>query len=177
MKTIDNKKTIRTSKNILRTILAVLICTVIFACSDDDDAPAGVIDLSAEDMTFELIEDNGNFGGVAEIIGTVKNVGTRDYDSRPGAQSIQIRRRDAGFTSSTVLMTEDFVSLGVEEELIIKTQINWNVATPEFKPEFILVINYDPDNLIDGLPDNDDKNFDNNTLTKPGEDIDELFLN
>ena len=177
MKTVDNKKTIRTSKNILRAILAVLICTLIFACSDDD-APAGVIDLSAEDMTFELIEDNGNSGGVAEIIGIVKNVGTRDYNSRPGAQSIQIRRKDAGFTSANViLMNKDFVSLGVGEELIIKTQINWSTATPEFKPEFIITIRYDPDNLIDGIPDNDDKNFDNNSLTKSTEELDELFMN
>lgn len=156
----------------LNLLLLTIIFFVAFSCDDETTEPTPNIDLSAESLTFELLTHDANFNGTVAIRGEIKNVGD-DFQSGEGQQFAAIYEKPVGGTSK-LLTKIDFTELETGESLHLSANIQWNAAI-EFQPEFILQIVYDPDILIDNNLKNDDKNTANNSITKSGYEINELF--
>lgn len=71
-----------------------------------------------------------------------------------------------------------FQNLAPAQEVNLVYERNWDAASPaegEFPPTYRLLIGYDPDILLDGNPNNDDCNSNNNQLERSGADVNALF--
>ncbi|WP_378178122.1 hypothetical protein [Aquimarina sp. SS2-1] len=165
-------------------ILSVLFLSAFFiACdSDDDTTPLGTIDLEATSITFSIVKDEGSdFTGTATITGTVTNIGTADFNSSTGQQSIRLYQRNLGAPApGDLVSTLNFTNLAAGETLTISHMRSWNSSSPaegEFPPDYRIVLDYDPDIFIDGNERNDDENLTNNDITVSGSGINELFRN
>lgn len=116
---------------------------------------------------------------MATITGTVKNIGTKDFSSSEGQQFIYLYEKPLGGTA-TPLLSLPFTNLAAGDSLFVTYTRNWDASSPvegEFPPDYILSIMYDPDITTDGNENNDDVNNDNNSLTKSGSTINDLFSN
>ena len=150
------------------SILSLLLASVLLSCDNDD--PAVTIDLQAEKIEFSVVPTS-EFAGVATITGTVKNIGS-NYASGSNQQLVNL------YENSTLVKSIPFQNLNAGESIQISYSRAWNSSSPaegEFPPDYRLEIAYDPDILIDGNPNNDDKNSSNNSKTESGRAINELF--
>ncbi|WP_165396020.1 hypothetical protein [Flavobacterium sp. J27] len=156
--------------------LLASICCFLVACNSDDDATVpSSIDLKADAITYEMVSQSSATTGEVRIRGHVKNVGNTTFSSTEGQQIAYLIERPQGTTTETVLATANLPTvLNSGSEITFSYTRNWDVAT-EFQNDIILRISYDPDIFLDGNPNNDDKNTNNNSLVLAGNAINSLF--
>ena len=131
------------------------------------------IDLAAVSLEFTVEKISETVGNVT-LTGTVKNVGDAAYRTNGGQQTIELVQKPIS-GPSTVLASKDFEDLDVGATVEIEYTVqNWRTST-EFIPSFVLRISFDPDLYIDGNLENDDADQDNNSIERPGQEINELF--
>jgi hypothetical protein len=108
------------------------------------------------------------------ITGTVKNIGTKDFKSSAGQQSVRLYVQAAGRTP-VVVKEWAFINLKAGETLTFSVTRGWLPKRAGFNPDFFLQIDLDPDIYADGNPNNDDANQMNNRRTLTARTIDSLF--
>lgn len=113
----------------------------------------------------------GNSAAEIDIVGTVKNIGTKDFKSGKGQQSAYLYEKVPG-AKPKVVAKHDFISLPSGEKFTVHYSTTWNTGT-EFPPSYRLQIDYDPDIYIDGNANNDDINQKNNSKELKGATITE----
>lgn len=148
------------------------ILFTVLACDNETPEAVPTIDLAAESITYELVSQDSKFTGMVSVKGVIKNVGGK-FQSGQGQQYAALYQKPHG-GQLKLLAKVDFQTLEVGESLQVSSTAAWNVTT-EFQPDFMLRIEYDPDILIDGNKHNDDRNPANNSLTKSGYGINDLF--
>jgi hypothetical protein len=146
-------------------------------------APGGIVqklparacpDPAAVKIDFQIIKRYTPFTAGMRIVGTVKNLGSKPYLSSPGQQTIYLSVE--GVAAPVAQRT--FHKLAPGQEVTVSFTRNWNSASPaegEFPPSYMLWIGYDPDIAIDGNPQNDDCNGQNNKLKRSGDDINAML--
>lgn len=163
-------------KTLKISIIALLTLTL--AGCPRDDSPILNPDLEATSITFSVVPTS-DFAGVATITGTVTNVGDLDFNSGQGQQGILLYERPLGTPAPGNLVTRlDFTRLNVGSTLTVSFSRQWDSSSPaegEFPPEYILIVSYDPDILIDANETNNDTNSSNNSLTVSGGAINGMF--
>ena len=130
-------------------------------------------DLAAQSIEFSLSERTSQFSGRVAIVGTVSNVGQGPFWSSPGQQQAQLYEVPLGGTPRLVA-SQSFQNLAPGETVDVIYQRDWNSASPaegEFPPSYRLIIAYDPDISLDGNPNNDDSNSNNNRIERTGTDM------
>lgn len=148
------------------------ILLAFLACDNETNEPTPTIDLKAESISFTLISQTNKTTGTVSVNGVIKNVGDK-FQSGANQQSAALYVKPLS-GQSRLLTKVDFQTLEVGESLQLSATVPWNTTT-EFQPDFILRIDYDPDIHLDENKHNDDKNPDNNSLTKSGYEINALF--
>lgn len=149
-----------------------LACKVYAAC----DPISRCEDPAAQSITFEVVTRTSTFRGLVRITGTVRNLGG-DFDSNPGQQVVQLYEEPLGGRARLVA-TQPFVDLAAGGEVRVSFERAWDASSPaegEFPPNYLLVIDYDPDILTDGNANNDDCQTANNSLERSSSAINELF--
>ena len=149
--------------------------------SDDvDDTPATpAIDLKAEHIIFS-VEPTSEFAGHATITGNIVNIGD-NFSSGTGQQILRLYERQLGAPTTQLgdlVASLNFTALPAGERLEVSYTRPWNASSPaegEFPPEYILVIDFDPDILSDGNVHNDDSNSSNNKIEVSGILINSMF--
>ena len=154
------------------SILFISLLFLLSGCDNNEPETAPNIDLTAESLEFSL-EKTDELEGNVTISGTIKNIG-EDYRSNEGQQTIQLVEKPAA-GQAEVLATKKFKDLDAGATLEITHVIQGWRASQEFPPSFILRISFDPDLFIDGNTHNDDSNEHNNSLEKPGQEINQFF--
>ena len=169
--------------NYTKTALCLSAATVALlftSCDNDDDESVitGTIDLEATSITFS-IEKETEFTGTATITGTITNIGTANYESEDGKQSLLLYEKQLGTSGSGTLVNQiNFTNLAAGASTQITYTRDWNSSSSaegEFAPDYILTISYDPDILLDGNNNNDDNNLSNNSIEESGYAINDLF--
>lgn len=153
-----------------------VICLLLVSCEDDEPTVAPDIDLAAHSISF-AVAPTSEFEGIATITGVVKNIGD-DYRSATGQQQATLYERPLGNLTGTVVAQSAFTNLDAGDSITLTYERDWNRSSPsegEFPPDYVLIISYDPDLLLDGNTANDDTNSSNNQKEENGRDINELF--
>jgi len=162
-----------------KTLILILITFILLSCDNEDDSSTTEpnIDLKADSITFS-VEPITQFTGDVTITGTITNIGD-DFSSGVGQQNIRLYQKQLGAAEPGDLVASvSFQSLEAGESIQVSYTRFWNRSSPaegEFPPDYILLIDYDPDLLIDGNDNNDDSNTENDTLIKSGSAINDLF--
>lgn len=125
-------------------------------------------------IDYTLLEQTSTTTGRVEIKGIVDNYGSQAFMSGEGQQAAQLWEVDAGGQSKMVSSVE-FQNLALNETVEVTYERDWSTAD-EFPPQsYRLLLSYDPDILLDGNPNNDDCNPNNNTRTRSTSGIGALF--
>ena len=182
----NKSKLVRNRLNFLTiSVLALMAFTSCDPSDDINDAPISeptesvTIDLQAENIIFS-VDPTSQFAGNATITGTVRNLGD-NFRSGVGQQVIRLYERSLGTPTNqpgTEVASLTFTSLDAGETLEVSYTRSWNSSSPaegEFAPEYILVIDYDPDLFLDGNVNNDDTNSANNRVLVSGHLINGMF--
>ncbi len=101
-----------------------------------------------------------------EIVGIVKNIGTKTFKSGRGQASVRLYENVPGAKGKVVLERE-ITTLKADAQNTYRYTTKWDVSR-EFPPDYTFQIDYDPDIRIDGNPDNDDENLKNNKKSLKG---------
>tara|TARA_Y100000815_G_C13336876_1_gene498194 strand:+ start:1097 stop:1585 length:489 start_codon:yes stop_codon:yes gene_type:complete len=159
----------------MKTIL-LSMCYLAIACnSDDDTTTTSIVDLKADDITYEMVSQTSATTGEVRIRGHIKNIGNANFNSSLGQQVAYLIERPLGTTNETTMATANLPTvINVDGEITFSYTRNWD-TTIEFQNDIILRISYDPDIFIDGNLTNDDANMNNNTLVLQGNAINSLF--
>ncbi len=158
-------------------VFALFTCTSCDPEDVNDETPS--IDLKADEINFS-VDPITSFAGNATITGTVLNVGD-DFRSGAGQQIIRLYERSLGTPTDQPgqeVARLEFTSLDAGETLEVSFTRPWDSSSPaegEFAPEYILIIDYDPDLPIDGNVHNNDSNNANNRLLVSGHVINSMF--
>lgn len=140
--------------------------------------PSPVRDLAAQRLEFEIIDRITRTRGEVQIRGYVRNVGNLEYRSSAGQQAALLYEIPLG-GRPILVATMPFVNLGPGQETEVSFTRSWDSSSPnegEFPPDYRLVISYDPDILLDGTPFNNDEAAANNSRTRSGSAINDLFV-
>ena len=171
---------IKTLKFLSVFIFALFALTSCEPSDDADDTPeTPSIDLKSEFIIFS-VEPTSQYAGNATITGNIINIGD-DFNSGAGQQVIRLYERSLGTPTNqpgTEVASLAFTSLAAGEKLEISYTRHWNSSSPaegEFAPEYILLIDYDPDLLLDSNLHNDDSNSSNNRILVSGHLINSMF--
>lgn len=127
-------------------------------------------DPAAYAINFSIINKFSTFKGKVRITGIVKNVGSKAFSGGGGMAYL--------YEGNTLRKTKSFSFLGVGATLSLYYERNWNRSSPsegEFPPTYKLVIQYDPDILMDSNKNNDDCTLVNNSKVRNGAGINDLF--
>lgn len=127
------------------------------------------IDPAAIELKVVVKKKINAFEADIAIVGTIKNIGTDDFKSGKGQQSVTLNEHPQG-TKSQTLVTRQFTNLKSGEQFTLEVTRRWRLSD-EFPPDFSLQINYDPDIFIDGNPHNDDVNSKDNRKSLTGQAI------
>jgi hypothetical protein len=100
---------------------------------------------------------------VIEFVGTIKNIGTKDFKSGTGQQSIRFYEKTKS-GKPVVVFEKAFTSLKAGETIFCTYSRKWDLKAKN-QPNVTVQIDYDPDIYADGNPANDDRNQDNNKST------------
>ncbi|HHQ40787.1 MAG TPA: hypothetical protein ENK20_00655 [Chromatiales bacterium] len=104
-----------------------------------------------------------DFHARVELVAKVRNVGSADFRSAPGKQSIFITRLWPDGRTSHVLRRVEFRELPKGHGAMRIVRAWTKVYTgEEFPGEYAAYVSYDPDFQLDGNPANDDCNLRNN---------------
>ena len=164
------------------TVIALGLTTLTSCDPSDDvnDAPqTPSIDLKAEHIIFS-VDPTSEFAGNATITGNIINIGD-DFSSGTGQQTISLYERPLGIPTTqlgNLVASLNFTTLAAGQKLEVSYTRPWNSSSPaegEFPPEYILVIDFDPDLHIDGNEHNDDSNSANNKIEVSGTLINDMF--
>jgi hypothetical protein len=145
--------------------------------ADDPETPS--IDLKADAINFS-VNPITPFAGDATITGSILNIGD-DFRSGAGQQIIRLYERSLGTPTDQPgqeVARLEFSALDAGETLEVSFTRPWDSSSPaegEFAPEYILVIDYDPDLQIDGNVHNNDNNSANNRILVNGHIINSMF--
>lgn len=121
-----------------------------------------------------VMKKASTFGtGEIEIVGIVRNIGTKDFKSGAGQQSVRLYAQAPG-GKPTVVKEWAFTSLKAGASVTYRYIRRWDPRRPS-NPDFIMQIDLDPDLYADGNPNNDDVNQMNNRRTLAARTIDSLF--
>ncbi|MDI1472665.1 MAG: hypothetical protein QMD43_07235 [Thermodesulfovibrio sp.] len=134
-------------------------------------------DPAVEKIDFTIISKTSQFSGKVRITGVVKNAGLAPYISGANQQAVYLYEIPMGGTARLVAQKK-FQNLNPGQQVIITYERNWNASSPaegEFPPSYKVIIAYDPDIRLDGNPQNDDCNVNNNQKERSGTDINALF--
>lgn len=161
-------------------VFALFAFTSCDPSDDSEDTPeTPSIDLKAEFIIFS-VEPTSQFAGNATITGNIVNIGD-NFTSGTGQQIIRLYERSLGTPTNqpgTEVASLAFTSLAAGEKLEISYTRAWNSSSPaegEFAPDYILLIDYDPDLHIDSNEHNDDSNNANNRILVNGHLINSMF--
>jgi hypothetical protein len=114
----------------------------------------------------------GDSAGV-RITGTVTNLGTANYVSRPDQQTARLYLRGPGATWH-LIAERPFQHLEVGDSFSFSYERNWTIGGPS-TPTFKLAITYDAKIASDGNTSNDDCDLANNTRERSGVEIDAML--
>lgn len=134
-------------------------------------------DPAVQSIKFDIASRTSEFEGRVKIVGTIKNVGTANFESGPGQQELQLWETNPG-GSPRLVATKPFEKLAKDEIIFVQYERDWNSSSPaegEFPPTYKLVISYDPDINIDDNKKNDDCETENNSMEQSGAEINTLF--
>lgn len=126
------------------------------------------IDPAAVGLGVRVLKKRTAFDGDILITGTVKNIGTAPFRSRPHQQEIQL------WADKRLVARRKFTALAVGASVQVSFRTAWR-TTNEFPPCYRVVIAYDPDIYLDGNRQNDDANQRNNQKELKGHRIHEIF--
>jgi hypothetical protein len=126
------------------------------------------IDLAADAVNYRLVSKTNPSNGTIEIEGVIKNVGTRTFTAGANQAFAQL------FEYNTLLAKVPITSLAAGAVVRVKKQQSWRTGL-EFPPSYRVSVVYDPDILLDSNTANDDRNALNNSGTRVGSGIDQLF--
>ena len=132
------------------------------------------IDPAASAIDYSIVARQTPTTGTVRIRATVKNVGNAPYVSRPEQQEAQLYAVFAGGGNPQLVARQRFQNLEPGSAISLTYDRFWSTSN-EFPPSYRLVIAYDPDIRNDGNLKNDDCRMSNNTLDRPGSDINVLF--
>lgn len=162
----------------MKTLLKILLLTSLLffiSCDKDDDPETSNVDLNANAITYEMVNQTSSTTGVVRITGHIKNIGTTNFNSGENQQIAYLVERALGTTTEVVKATVNIpVVINANNEITFDYTTNWDITT-EFQNDITLKIIYDPDIFLDGNIHNDDINLNNNILTIPGAQINSLF--
>jgi hypothetical protein len=147
-----------------------LTCEMYEPC---DDHQPGCPDPAATDISATVLSRTGPFAGKVLISGTVTNLGAM-FDSNPGQQTVYLYEVTLGGTPRLVA-SQDFVDLTPGATVSVSAEVVWSSILSEFPPSYRVLIGYDPDIFIDGIPNNDDCNTTNNAAEVDGFAINDLL--
>lgn len=157
---------------------AIFITLSLASCNPDESPEeTPIIDLEATEISF-TIDKETQFTGTATLTGILTNIGEA-YSSNANQQGLQLYQSGNGQSGGGDLVAmQTFQNLMPGETVTVSYTRPWNTSSPaegEFPPSYTLRISYDPDIFIDGNPNNDDSDLDNNVVVKSGSGINELF--
>jgi len=143
-------------------------------CDADVDGavPSACIgpDPRAKTIEYSLVNRTSDTTADILIKGTVDNVGTENYTSGVGQQSIEL------WEDTTKVAEQAFQNLAVGAEVTVEYPRSWNISGQEFPPDhYKLIISYDPDIRDDGVTTNDDCRLTNNSIIRSTAGIATLF--
>ena len=153
-------------------LLPIGMLFFLWGCDDKETDVKPHIDLAVESFDF-TIEKTAQFEGNILFKAVIKNVGD-DYRSNEGQQTISLSEKPPGGQSIT-LESKKFKDLDAGETLELQYTLQGWRSSQEFPSSFSVRIGFDPDLYIDGNPQNDDSNSDNNTKEITGEQINARF--
>lgn len=133
-------------------------------------------DLAAS-ISFRIVTRTTRFRGIVRITGAVKNAGTGDYVSGPNQQVFSLYEHVPG-GQRRLVASRMFHNVRVGSRISLAYERPWDSSSPaegEFPPAYIAEISFDPDILLDSNPKNDDSNASNNSATRSGTAINDLF--
>ena len=133
------------------------------------------IDLAAMSISFTELSCTNKFVANIKIEGEVKNIGGLNYESGARQQSAQLWEDGGG--RPRLVARQPFQNLGVNEVVKVSFTRSWNKSSPEegeFPPIYRLLIAFDPDILIDGNNNNDDKVTANDEIRKSGKEVNQM---
>ena len=171
------RKTLKFASILLLTLVPFTSCDP--GDDSDDTAARPSIDLKAEFIIFS-VDPETEFAGNATITGNIINIGD-DFRSGSGQQVIRLYERSLGVPTDQPgqeVANLSFTSLDAGETLEVSFTRPWDSSSPaegEFAPEYILVIDFDPDLHIDGNDHNDDSDSGNNRILVSGHLINSMF--
>jgi hypothetical protein len=134
--------------------------------------PSCAIDLAASAINFQLLHRTSTYRGQVRITGVLRNVGRNAYASGANQQSLLL------YQDSRIVAQTRFANVARGGSVSVTFVRNWDASSPaegEFPPTYRIVLSQDPDIFIDGNTSNDDCSSRNNTLSKSGTGINELF--
>lgn len=140
--------------------------------ADVDGVPVACIGPDPRAKTIEYSLVNRTSATTADILikGEVDNIGTENYVSGVGQQSIQL------WEDTTMVAEESFQNLAVGATVTVEYRRSWSISGEEFPPDhYQLVISYDPDIRDDGVTTNDDCRLTNNSIYRSTAGIATLF--
>lgn len=130
------------------------------------------VDLGVLPIEYQLERRIDQFKGMVKVTATVKNVGLQPYESRARQQALHL------YQDGHLVATKPFVNLNVGQAVSVSFVRRWSISSPaegEFPPTYKAEIGYDPDILQDANPRNDDCNPKNNSVSRSGSEIAQLF--
>ncbi|MGB4969594.1 MAG: hypothetical protein WBO31_08695 [Saprospiraceae bacterium] len=124
------------------------------------------VDIAVNSIDFKAIKKatGSNF----RIIGTVKNIGGKDFISNTNQQSIQLCEIHS-YTENKLVKQIPFKNLKCNEKIKIVFERPEFKIGKEFVPDYQVIIVFDPDIVNDNNTNNDDAILSNNSLiVNPG---------
>jgi hypothetical protein len=153
----------------MKTIVCFVCLTAMIAMVGCPPAVCNGPDPRATAINYELVSTTSSTSGTVRIIGVVTNRGTMDFVSGVGQQAVQL------YQGGELVASQDFTTLAVNESVQVTYERLWS-TTDEFRPpSFTVLIAYDPDIFLDGNPQNDDCNLNNNDFARGTAALDMLF--
>ncbi len=125
------------------------------------------IDPAVTALKVKLLRKYSGFHARIAIVGYVKNIGNKDFESSPGQQSATLVKNIPGVRVPTVQKQRQFTTLPAGKGFIVVYETDWRTSQ-EFPPSFELYLSYDPDIRLDSNPQNDDAIPTNNSRKLDG---------
>lgn len=153
------------------TLVCVAMLSLLFLGAGDTltGGSAQVVDPAVMSLKVVVKKKLADTTADIQIIGVVKNIGTKTYKSGKGQQSVRLYENVPGAKGKVVLQ-RDFTTLKADAHITYIYSTTWDTSR-EFPADYTFQIDYDPDIRSDGNRDNDDENMKNNKKSLKGSDI------
>jgi hypothetical protein len=139
-----------------------------------DTRPSGICsgpNLTAKEIKFQVIRRTSQFAGRVRITGIVRNTGNKPYLSNANQQGVSLYEVNG---TKKLVGDKTFQNLRPGQEVKVVFERNWR-SSDEFPPKYLMEITFDPDIRNDSNINNDDCDASDNSLERPGENVNALF--